>query len=142
MIAFAKRIKINPKTGCWEWTGAKSSAGYGQIRREKKTIYAHRYVYENVFGKVNNLLVCHRCDNPSCVRPSHLFAGSAKDNVQDMFKKKRNPSRKGQNFGRSLKEFCVNGHTLSESRIRYGKRTYCSKCTKIYRRLRYLRHGK
>lgn len=78
--------------GCWEWSGARMGGThrYGQIRIKGKTIYAHRLSFEaHVAPLVEGQFVLHRCDNPPCIRPEHLFAGSAKDNAQDMLRKGR-----------------------------------------------------
>jgi len=84
---FWSRVKIG--TGCWEWQAAKSM-GYGVIRVNGGNLLAHR-VSAKLCGKLQNdsLCVCHKCDNPSCVRPSHLFAGRNIDNVRDMWRKGR-----------------------------------------------------
>lgn len=58
--------------------------------RKKTTVQAHRFVYELTFGEIpDGLNVCHRCDNPPCVRPDHLFAGTQRDNMIDKWKKGR-----------------------------------------------------
>ena len=85
------RVYIDESTGCWIFTGATNNIGYGMIRDDKKMRTTHRVSYEehnNV--KIPNLMcVCHQCDNPSCVNPSHLWLGTRKDNSQDMWKKGR-----------------------------------------------------
>lgn len=90
-----------PKFGCWEWHGAKKSNRYGHIKRnshDNGTIQVHRLAYMLFFGPIpEGLLVCHHCDNPSCVRPEHLFLGTDLDNVRDMIKKGR------ANYGRNKK---------------------------------------
>ena len=80
--------------GCWNWFGCKYRGGYGQFRRlidgEWKMAKTHRYSYEYYKGPIpQGLVVCHTCDNPSCVNPEHLFIGTHKDNMQDMIKKGR-----------------------------------------------------
>ena len=86
---------------CWEWLGGKDTCGYGKFRTRKnpkRDSMAHRYSWELTFGKIpNGYYVCHHCDNPSCVRPGHLFLGSQKDNMQDMINKNRSPNNLGEN---------------------------------------------
>jgi hypothetical protein len=74
---------------CWEWTGALDPKGYGHKKRHGTNV-ASRVVWIEVFGPISDgLEVCHHCDNPPCVRPSHLFLGTYKDNAQDMLRKGR-----------------------------------------------------
>lgn len=86
---WAKADKRGP-ADCWEWTAAKTKAGYGQLAIENVRIYAHRISYELHFGPVpDSLHVLHHCDNPGCVNPKHLFVGTDVDNVADMCAKGR-----------------------------------------------------
>jgi len=76
---------------CIEWTGGKYPGGYGRYYSGGKTRYAHRVSYmaaNNVVLTKDNL-VCHSCDNPSCVKPDHLWIGTQKDNVHDCISKGR-----------------------------------------------------
>jgi hypothetical protein len=77
---------------CWNWSGSKNALGYGRLFISKtKAVMAHRFSWEIHQGQIpKGLLVLHRCDTPSCVRPDHLFLGTSKDNSQDMVKKIRN----------------------------------------------------
>lgn len=75
---------------CWEWTGALTRQGYGRFPFGDGTLRAHRVAWVLAHGPIpDGQMVCHRCDNPQCVRPDHLFLGSAADNVADMFSKQR-----------------------------------------------------
>lgn len=86
----AALTKRNQSTGCLEWTGNLNKAGYGRISVGNKVQLAHRASYEATHGPIEDrLLVCHRCDNPRCVEPQHLFLGSNADNMADKVAKKR-----------------------------------------------------
>lgn len=75
--------------GCWEWTGARAAHGYGQVWDGQRQTGAHRMAWRLTFGKIpKGLVVCHRCDNPPCCNPSHLFLGTPSDNARDAFQKR------------------------------------------------------
>ncbi len=87
---FWKKVNKGEGDCCWLWTTGKDREGYGFFWYKNKMIRAHRFVMGVILGKeLGNLLVCHTCDNPSCVRPDHLFLGTVSDNAQDMLKKGR-----------------------------------------------------
>lgn len=85
---------------CWNWTGCKHEFGYGKIRMRGMTEKTHRFSYRLHFGDIaDGMCVCHRCDNPACVRPDHLFLGTRGDNNRDMYAKGRNNNPTGDASG-------------------------------------------
>lgn len=87
--AKVRRARVNE---CWEWTGTKNAKGYGIFRlHQTRCSAAHRVAYEIATGPIpSGMLVLHRCDNPSCCNPAHLFIGTHIENMADMTAKKRN----------------------------------------------------
>ena len=78
------------ENGCWEWKNWLNNRGYGVFCVERKNQYAHRYSWELHNGKIpEGKFVCHKCDNPKCVNPDHLFLGVAKIDVRDCISKGR-----------------------------------------------------
>jgi len=79
-----------PTTGCWLWIGTVQGGRYGAIWHQGKFWAAHRVSYEIVHGPIpDGMKACHKCDTPMCVNPRHLFIGTQRDNVLDMFNKRR-----------------------------------------------------
>jgi len=98
-----KYVKVNIETGCWEWTGAKDSKGYGALtvrtNKKPKVISTHRLMWQEKVGQIpEELCVLHKCDRPCCINPDHLFIGTIADNSADMVAKGR--SAKGVKSGR------------------------------------------
>lgn len=88
VLDFWKHVKKGP--GCWEWQGTRDRAGYGQAKAGRKTVRAHRLSWRIHRGVIpDGFIICHKCDNPPCVRPDHLFVGTHQDNSQDMMNKGR-----------------------------------------------------
>lgn len=127
-----KKINVKGENECWEWKGCKFPNGYGNIRYKKKCALTHRVIYELTYGNIpENLLVCHRCDNPSCCNPNHLFLGTCKDNLDDMRRKKRWKCSSRRN---ELNSHCklTNIQVLEIKRLYETKLYSYKKLSKIY----------
>lgn len=85
--------KVNKTDGCWEWMATKAQGKwpYGNMRVGKRSkVLVHRVSWMIHFGNIPEAMqVCHHCDNPSCVRPDHLFLGTQKQNIRDCIAKGR-----------------------------------------------------
>ena len=85
--------RVERSDGCWLWMGARLPSGHGQLLWRGKVIGSHRvaWMLDNESDIPDGLWVLHRCDNPPCVRPSHLFLGTHSDNMKDAAAKGRVP---------------------------------------------------
>lgn len=127
--AILKRVKFS-SFGCWLWQGTKTK-GYGQYVVGGKKYRAHRitmHLWKN-FDLNSPLLICHHCDNPSCVNPKHLFVGTVTDNILDSVSKGRWVNNRGENSGMAkfteeklieLDELRGNGFTFTAIGMVYG----------------------
>jgi len=108
---------------CWEWPGNRDAKGYGYVFG-KQLRRTHRVMYELMYGPIpEGMLVCHRCDNPSCMNPSHLFLGTSADNNRDCVAKGRHISPN------KLKTHCPQGHEYNEANTyNSNNRRYCRTC--------------
>lgn len=102
--------------GCWEWQGAKTSSGYGNVSWHGDTVQAHRVAYFLSFGgvalatqfrhegraKTYKRFVLHTCDNRVCCRPDHLFLGSMRTNLLDAYAKGRKAQPKSKHANAKL----------------------------------------
>lgn len=133
---WAKVDKSLGPDGCWVWTAGKTGSGYGVLTIDYKAVSVHRFSYELHCGPIpEGRFVCHHCDNPACVNPTHLFLGTPKDNMHDMIAKGRQvrttpPRHSGEDHPnarltwkqvsemRSL--FATGTYSISELALQYG----------------------
>jgi hypothetical protein len=104
---FLKKFKQESENECWLWIGSKDYYGYGTFWLNGKPEQSHRISYQLSKGEIpKGIKVLHKCDNPSCVNPNHLFLGTQKDNMSDcknkgrISKAPRNCGEKNWNFGK------------------------------------------
>lgn len=115
---FWAKVSRGPK--CWEYTGALHAEGYGWVNRGGKGTRAHRWAWQLRRGPIpDGLWVLHKCDNRKCVRLSHLFLGTHKDNMADMARKGRQRSP----FGEAHKSSKLSAREVMEIRAAYKKNT-------------------
>ena len=109
--------KINKtNSGCWIWQGCKNKDGYGFFQANKEKLRAHRWSAKYLGNmKIDGLVVCHHCDNPSCVNPNHLFVGTVKDNNKDCQNKGRASGNK--NGGKWRHKKCQTPLGIFDNRI-------------------------
>lgn len=83
-------------TECWHWCGSVNAQGYGRMTYQNRLQFAHRLSYQAFLGLIpEGMSVLHKCDNPSCINPGHLFLGTYSDNIRDAWVKGRQKGRTG-----------------------------------------------
>lgn len=124
IVVFLSRVKKTKD--CWNWSAAKNDVGYGQMYWLGVTTYAHRISWTLHKGQIpKGLFVLHRCDNPACCNPDHLFLGTQQDNISDCKSKGR--MRNGDLHGEQCGSHKLKEHEVLEIRRRYksgGVSTY------------------
>lgn len=126
-----------PNSGCWLWTAATTPRGYGVFHagQGRGASRAHRIAYELTMGPVpDGLLVLHRCDNPSCVNPDHLYVGTHRDNADD--REARSRSQIGdRHYTRRAPHLAPRGAThgraTTPERTARGEAHGCAKVTAV-----------
>jgi hypothetical protein len=108
--------------GCREWIAGVHPFGYGQVRDGDRTIGSHRASYEVWVGPIpDGLFVCHTCDNPPCIEPSHLFLGTADDNMQDKTQKMRGSYGEGVNTAKLRESDLIDIKYLRDAGLTFAK---------------------
>lgn len=108
--SFWVNVRIGDPDECWPWTGSKQRKGYGTVNRFKRQWVAHRFAWEMMNGPIpEGMLVCHKCDNPPCCNPAHLFLGTNKENLMDCVAKGRHAETR--------KTHCKHGHAFTPDNI-------------------------
>jgi len=114
----------DPNSGCWLWLGSVNEHNYGRVIYKGKRIYAHRHSWEAFNGEIpEGLKVLHKCDNPLCINPDHLFLGTQSDNMKDKVSKNRQHRLKGEDHGQST----LTDKDVLEIRNKYIPRKYTAK---------------
>jgi hypothetical protein len=117
-------------SACWVWTAARCSSGYGNFHFGGRVVQAHRVALALFRGvDAGGQCVCHRCDNPRCVNPDHLFVGTHQDNADDKMRKGRHTW--------ANKSHCTRGHPLSGDNLRIARHSgarVCKECSRIHGR--------
>lgn len=132
LIRFWEKVRSDSPQACWEWIGRRLPFGHGHFDvAHGQPMLAHRYSWELVNGTIpDDLCVLHRCDNPPCVNPAHLFLGTRTDNNRDKSAKGRHHNQR--------KVTCIRGHafTSENTAVRRDGRRYCRSCWRATNRLR------
>jgi len=120
---FMDKIFKHPN-GCWIWIAGVNHAGYGYFRYDGQCRLAHRWSYEYHNGSLGGLYCLHKCNNPACVNPEHLYAGNQFSNMNDCVDSGNNVN--------ANKLFCKHGHEFTASNTLIIKTSrHCKACAKI-----------
>lgn len=122
--------KILPVDGCWVWTGARVSAGYGSLGVGKKTVSAHRFMYTALVGPIpEGLHLDHLCRNRACCNPEHLEPVTSRENTL-----------RGETLAAACaaKTHCPKGHEYTPDNVlRAGRKRICRECRYLRSRAKY-----
>lgn len=123
---FWKHVRKDGPNGCWIWTGFLNNWGYGQMWNGVTNVYSHRFSFELHGGTLSDgMLACHRCDNPACVNPEHLFSGTSEENSQDAKSKGRTVLGRGhrkltEDDRNEIRQLSAAGVTKRKISARFG----------------------
>lgn len=118
LIRFKKKFKVAGPDECWIWTGSKQHFGHGECRIMNGKTAAHRVAWVLAGNEIpDGLCVLHKCDNPPCVNPAHLFVGTRGDNSRDMLAKGRNVAPRGERCAAAK----LTSQQVLEIRRRFGQ---------------------
>jgi len=118
--------KVFKTKSCWIWLGCINNHGYGKLMLGGIQHKSHRWIYEYYNGPLGNFACMHKCNNPACVNPDHLEAGTLKENSIYCVKSNRH--------FQATKTHCKNGHEFTEANtiLRHSvKGRHCAECHKI-----------
>lgn len=135
-IALLKRLddgsKVNPATGCWEWTGYRSPNGYGITSFRGRGRPVHRLLYMIKHGPIPpGMDVMHKCDNPPCLNPKHLELGTRRQNIRDSVARNRHHL--------ASKTHCKRGHAFTPENTNFDAATntrHCKTCGRARHRIK------
>lgn len=106
---FWRNVRVDAQSGCWLWSARVNKDGYGVFggSSTRGTRLAHRFAYQTVHNRqlLQTVFLCHSCDKPSCVNPTHMFTGTQADNMADKVRKDR--QAKGEKQGISKLDDCA-----------------------------------
>lgn len=132
------------ESGCWEWTRTRNQGGYGEMSIRRKLRHASHISYSVFIGEIPaGLMVLHKCDNPPCINPDHLFLGTQQDNMDDMAAKGRARHVTGQSHGRAkltwddvaaMRELYDAGGTMISTIARQFGVGHTTACDVVHRR--------
>lgn len=129
---WAKADKSGGPNACWNWTACKDKDGYGFFRHQHKNLKAHRVAVALDGRDPSGRMVCHSCDNPSCVNPAHLWLGDNSQNQKDSVSKGRHhgwPVFRGESHGRAK----VTAAQVEEIKLLYvPRRVTAAEVGKLY----------
>lgn len=120
---------VDTSADCWIWRGTYRADGYGQFFVSGRRLRAHRVAFELSKGPIpSDLCICHRCDNPACVRPSHLFLGTIHDNINDRHIKGRSTGPRGANNAAAK----LSGSDVLQIRLLHAEGLNCVAISRLY----------